>query len=344
MTSSGLGVVTVTAPQQRAPGEALGVLGTIGRTPLIRLERLFPDVDLQLWAKIEGANPGGSSKDRAALAMIDTAIADGSLVPGHSTVIESSSGNLGVGLAQVCLVRGLRFVCVVDRLITVQNLALLRTYRAEVVHAQPPAGSSETDLEARLRTVRTLVAADPAAYWPNQYGNPANALGQRTMMSQLWDDLDGQIDHLFLPTGSCGTLRGCAEFLRDRGASTRITAVDAVGSVIFGGERGRRLIPGHGASVRPALFADGLATDLVRVDDIDAVVGCRHLVAREGILAGGSSGAVVSAVHRRLPSLEPGSRCAVILPDRGERYLDTIYDDTWVHENLGPRREDLPCW
>jgi cysteine synthase A len=142
---------------------------------------------------------------------------------------------------------------------------------------------------------------------------------------------------VFLATSTCGTLRGCAEFLRGRGMQTKIIAVDAMGSVIFGRPAGKRLLPGHGAGVVPKLFSPDLADDVVHVSDLDCVVGCRRLVQHEAILAGASSGGVISAIERLVADdrLRSPARCVAILPDRGERYLDTVYSDSWVQSHLG---------
>ncbi|GAB7184062.1 2,3-diaminopropionate biosynthesis protein SbnA [Kitasatospora sp. Ki12] len=323
----------MTAPP--ADGVPGGVLSTVGATPLVELTRIFPDSGFRTYAKLEAHNPGGSIKDRSALNMLVDRIRSGALTPGKSVVVESSSGNLGIGLAQVCRYFGVRFVCVVDARTNQQNIAVMRALGAEVeVVTECDQGTGEY-LPVRLRRVRELVAGIPYAYCPDQYANPLNARAHRQTMREIVEELDGRVDYLVCATSSCGTLRGCAEYVRERGLTTRIVAVDAVGSVIFGGTAGPRLIPGHGASVRPALFGADLADEVVHVDDLDCLVGCRALARREAILAGGSSGAVLSALDRIRPRVPAGSVCAVVLPDRGERYLDTIYNDDWAAEHFG---------
>jgi cysteine synthase A len=154
-------------------------------------------------------------------------------------------------------------------------------------------------------------------------------------MHEIATELDGKIDYLFVATSTCGTLRGCAQYVRDHHLGTTIFAVDAHGSVIFGGQPAKRLIPGHGAARRPELYRPDLADACLRVSDLDCVVGCRRLVLREGILAGGSSGGVLMAVDQVKRRIRRGATCAVIFHDRGERYLDTIYSDEWVAEHFG---------
>jgi cysteine synthase A len=156
-------------------------------------------------------------------------------------------------------------------------------------------------------------------------------------MPEIVDVVGPQIDYLFLATSTCGTLRGCAEFIRDRGMSMKIIAVDAMRSVIFGLPAGKRLLPGHGAGIVPTLFDKSHAHDVAHVSDLDCVIGCRRLVQHEAILAGASSGGVISAIERFVAEDKLGrpARCVAVLADRGERYLDTVYSDSWVESHLG---------
>ena len=310
------------------------LLGTVGATPLVALSRLLPDAPFKIVAKLEAFNPGGSIKDRVAVRIIKTALASGDLRPGD-TVIESSSGNLGIGLAQACAYFGLRFICVVDPRAMLQNLAIIRAYGAEIDLVQEPDPATGDFLQARINRVQQLVASTPGAFWCNQYANPNNPRAHHQTMHEIATALGGRVDYLVCSASTCGTLRGCVEYIREHGLSTHVIGVDAVGSVIFGGPVGKRLIPGHGAGRLPALYRDGLADQHVYINDIECVQGCRHLVASEAILAGGSSGAVVMALQKIQDSIAPGATCALVLPDRGERYLDTIYSDAWVHKHLG---------
>lgn len=327
-----------------------GVLSTIGATPIVELTKLDPNSSVRIFAKLESHNPGGSIKDRSALEMLQERIRDGQLVPGKSTVIESSSGNLGIGLAQVCAYHGIRFVCVVDPRTNRQNIAIMRAYGAEVEVVTDVDPVSGEYLPVRIRRVRELVESITHAYCPNQYANPLNPRAHHSTVREILDVLP-TLDFVFCATSSCGTLRGCAEYLRRHQLPAQVVAVDALGSAIFGPPVGGRLIPGHGASVRPSLYADGLADMVIRVHDLDAIVGCRRLAAREAILAGGSSGAVVSALDVMRDRIPPGSTCALVFPDRGERYLDTIYDDDWVAMHFGdvahlwkePEMEAMSC-
>lgn len=312
----------------------VGILSTIGNTPLVELTKIFKDWPSRLFVKMEALNPGGSMKDRPATRIIEEAIRTNA-ISSETVVVESSSGNMGVGLAQACAYYGLRFICVVDPKASPQNIRLLKAYGAEVDFVSEPDKLSGEFLQARLSRVQELLDAIPNSFWPNQYSNSYNAIAHRLTMSEITGTLGDRVDFLFCATSTCGTLRGCAEYVRERGLKTTIVAVDAVGSLIFGGLPAKRLLPGHGASVRPALYQPELANRFVQVTDLECVVGCRLLVQHEAILAGGSSGAVLMAIEHLKNQIPAGSTCVGIFPDRGERYLDTIFSDEWVAEHFG---------
>jgi 2,3-diaminopropionate biosynthesis protein SbnA len=323
-------------PRTRPAGDQIadGILGAIRDTPLVALRRLVPDAGFDLYGKLEGLNPGGSMKDRSAAAILTAAMEEGRLSPG-GLVIESSSGNFAIGLAQASAYLRLRLICVVDTKTTSQHIAVLRTYGADVDMVDEPDPVTGQLLHARLARVRALLDSHAGAFWPNQYANRTGARAHHRMVREIERDLGCLPQYLICATGTCGTLRACSEYVRARGASTTIVAVDALGSAIFGPPAGPRLIPGHGAAIRPALHDDALADRVVLMSDAECVAGCRRLLMREAILAGGSSGAVVSALEHIAPDIEPGSTCVAILADRGERYIDTIYSDRWVMANLG---------
>lgn len=311
-----------------------GVLSAIGKTPLVRLSRVIPDARFKLFAKLEGLNPGGSTKDRPAFSIIRHAIESGDIRPG-TVVIESSSGNMGIGLAQACAYYALRFICVIDPKATAQNMRLLKAYGAEVDVVQEPNATTGEYLQARLNRVQSLLNLIENTFWPNQYSHRYNPIAHHQTMHEIATELGGQVDYFFCATSTCGTIRGCAEYVREHNMRTRIFAVDAVGSVIFGGVSGKRLIPGHGSAIRPAHYQPDIAERCIRVTDLDCVIGCRRLARQEAILAGGSSGAVLMAVDQVKDQIPAGATCAAILADRGERYLDTIYCDSWVKEHFG---------
>src|ERR1041384_3744743 len=311
-----------------------GILSAIGNTPLIKLNRVFRDINFDLYANLECLNPGGSTKDRSAASIIQHGIESGAIVPG-TVVIESSSGNMGIGLAQVCSYHDLNLICVVDPKTTQQNLNLLKAYGAAVDMVTEPDPQTGEFLQARINRVQELLRSTVNSFWCNQYANLHNALAHEQTMHEIATALDDKVDYLCCATSTCGTMRGCRDYVNEHGLKTKMIAVDAIGSIIFGGKKAKRLIPGHGAAMRPQLYRDDLADDVVLVSDLSCVVGCRRLMRTESLLVGGSSGAVISAVEQMRDRIRSGSTCVAIFADRGERYLDTIYSDTWIGAHFG---------
>jgi N-(2-amino-2-carboxyethyl)-L-glutamate synthase len=311
-----------------------GILSAIGNTPLVRLTRVLKDINFRLYAKLEAFNPGGSTKDRPAFSILKRALDTGHIREG-TTIIESSSGNMGIGLAQACAYLGLRFICVVDPKTTAQNIRLLKAYGANVDIVLDPHPETGEYLQARIDRVKELTTTIENSFWPDQYSNLYNPRAHYQTMDEIVSVLGPDIDYVFCATSTCGTMRGCAEYINTHGLHTRTMAVDAFGSVIFGGQKKKRLIPGHGAAIRPPLYQANLADECIYVTDLECVIGCRRLVQNEAIMAGGSSGAVLMAIEQISSRIPRDATCVAIFPDRGERYLDTIYSDTWVLEHFG---------
>jgi len=311
---------------------ASNILDTIGKTPLVKLDRIF-DGERGVFAKVEGANPAGSMKDRTAQLIVSELLRNGIIEEG-GTIIESSSGNMAVGLAQTCRFYGLHLIVVVDGNLNPHTYKLLTTYGAEIVMVTEPDAEGGL-LAARLYKVNELLETIPNSIWSNQYENPNNPKAHHTTMREIMDALDSKVDYLFVATSTCGTLMGCADYIEKNKLGTKLIAVDAVGSVLFGGKPGPRKIPGHGAGM-PSKFLDrGKVHRVVHVTDAECVVGCNRLLDSEAILCGGSSGGIVSAYLKYLPELPKDSISVLLLPDRGERYLDTVYNKEWVIENIG---------
>lgn len=312
----------------------MGVLSLIGNTPLLELERFYLEAPFRVFAKLEGFNPGGSIKDRPAVAILEDGLRSGAIGP-DTVIIESSSGNMGVGLAQACRYYGLRFICVVDAKTAAQNLRVLQAYGAEIDCVTEPDPVTGELLTARLNRVQELLRQTARGFWPNQYANLKNSGSHyQTTMHEIATAI-GQIDFLFVATSTCGTIRGCGEYIRDHGLPTRVVAVDAVGSLIFSDRRAQRMIPGLGAGIKPPLCELSLIDHCVHVDDLDCLLGCRYMMDREALLVGGSSGGVLTAVQKFRDRIASDSTCVVILPDRGERYLDTIFCDAWAQQHFG---------
>lgn len=306
------------------------VFECVGDTPVVALERLFPDDGVEVLAKLELMNPGGSMKDRSARHIVESGLADGT-IPAASTLVESSSGNFGIALAMAARLNGLQFICVVDPKTTGANVALLRQLGAQVeIVSEPDAAGGY--LTTRIRRVKEILAATtPRTVWVNQYANQRNwhAFYHGTG-AELARQLIHPPDYLFAPVSTTGSILGCSRRLRETFPDLQVIAVDAVGSVIFGERSYSREIPGIGSSRMPELFSRHEIDNVVHVDDVDAAHGCRELLSAEGIFAGGSSGAVVAAIRRTVPQLPRRARVLAILPDRGDRYLDLVYDDAWL--------------
>lgn len=314
----------------------------IGQTPLVALEELFKDnkKHIDLYAKLEYLNPGGSAKDRSGYNMMLNALQTGKINQ-DSVIIESSSGNLGIALAQVCLLLHLKFICVVDVKTTESNKRLLKAYGAEIDCVTEPDPETGEYLVARIKRVNQLLNEIPNSYRPNQYANIHNPEGHRPAMEEIIDSLGYAPDYVFCAVSTCGTIRGYREYIQKHDLYTKLIAVDAVGSVIFGAKRGKRLLPGHGAAVVPALYYDGIADDYIQLTDSECVIGCRRLLKREGIFAGGSTGAIVRGIEKYMNNIFSGASVVFVVHDRGERYLDTVYSDEWVNKKLSLNIEEI---
>lgn len=320
---------------------APGIRGTIGNTPLVQLNRLSGREDIKIWAKLEEFNPGSSAKDRTAAALVDAGIESGLLTTGVS-VVESSSGNLGIALSRECQLHGWPFHCVVDPRANARTVAIMKAFGAIVHLVDKPDPATGDWLVARRNLVKELLAEIPDSVTLDQYSNRAafRAHSEGTM-SEILSSLGHAPGLLLVAMSTTGTLGGCIQRLREEGADTRAIGVDAVGSVLFGGARSARTLPGFGAGVSPDLEKDVTPDEVVRIADVDSVVGARLLVHREGILTGASGGAVIAALMGRIPTLPAGTEVVVVLHDSGAAYLETVYDDEWVRETLQVGPEEL---
>ncbi|RSN69455.1 2,3-diaminopropionate biosynthesis protein SbnA [Actinomadura sp. WAC 06369] len=285
-----------------------------------------------LLLKCEGFNFAGSVKLKAAAAMVDAAERDGLLAPG-STIVESSSGNLGIALSLIAADRGLKFVCVTDPRCNPASMRVMRALGAEVrVVSRTDANGGF--LESRIRYVRELCETD-GYVWLNQYANRNNWLAHYRGTAPAIDRQFPDLEVLFVGAGTTGTLMGCARYFREHDRPVTIVAVDAVGSVTFGGVPGPRMVPGLGTSSRPALVDESLIDDVVHVPEADTV-RTAHALSSRGFLFGGSTGTVVSGACRWLDAKYPGADpvAVAIAPDLGERYLDSLYAEGWLREHF----------
>ncbi|CAN5512799.1 S-sulfocysteine synthase CysK2 [soil metagenome] len=301
-------------------------------TPLVRLHgREKSPARAKLWGKLELAMPG-QMKDRVALQAVEDAERAGLLAPG-GIIIESSSGTLAEGLARVGVVKGYRVIIITDPRLDESSLNKLRALGAEpeIVTYYHPTGGWQ---QSRLERLREFLAANPKAYWPQQYETSSNPGAYRDqMVNELLEALDGRIDALVATVGSGGSLCGTASTLRKRIPGVRIIAVDAVGSVQFNQPNLPRLQSGHSNSIIATNIDHTVIDEVQWLSDGEAFHGCRELARREGIYGGGSSGAAYVAASWVASQMEPDQQVVALFPDRGDRYGTTIYSDAYLKEH-----------
>jgi cysteine synthase A len=296
----------------------------VGRTPMLRLTRVLDGAarDVELYAKLESSNPGGSVKDRIGAAMIEAAEAEGRIEPGRTTIVEATSGNTGIALAFVCAAKGYDLVLTLPQGMSRERSGLLRLYGAEVQEVESLGGMDEAVEAARRMAERDDV------FLPDQFSNPANPeVHRRTTGPEILEALDGRVDVFVAGVGTGGTVTGVGEVLKDRNAEARVVGVEPSGSAVLSGKPpGPHKIQGIGAGFVPAVLNRDILDDVMAVGDEDAIDVARQLARREGVLAGISGGAAVHAaleVARRPES--SGKRIVTILPDSGERYVSTPF-------------------
>jgi cysteine synthase A len=281
--------------------------------------------------KLECFSAGGSIKTKTARQMIEQLERAGKIGP-HTRLIESSSGNLGLALSIIAAERGYRFTCVSDPNISPQTARLMRVYGAEVVLVERRDANGGY-LASRIDYINSRLAADPNLVWLNQYANPANPAAHEHLTGEEILAAFPRPDFLFVATGTTGTLTGVSRAMREKSPLTRIVAVDSLGSVTFGTKAGPRFIPGAGSSRRPEIASEDAMDDLELVPEADTIVMCRRLAAK-GLMLGGSTGMVLSALTKWSGQIPRNSCVVAISPDMGDRYLDSIYDDAWVESHF----------
>lgn len=298
------------------------------------------DDEAPTYLKIESLNIAGSIKFKAATQIIADLEDANVLYPGK-TVIESSSGNLGLALAIICAGKGYPFICVSDPNVSSQTAALIKAYGAEllIVDRRDSLGGF---LQERIATIRRMVAEDPSLVWTNQYANPSNKAAHYLHTAPEILEAFPEVQALFIGAGTTGTLMGCAEYFRQHSPSTRIVAVDSVGSTLFSHVPGKRHLPGLGASRCPELLDCSLVDDFVLIPERETIAYCRSIGKSMGILLGPSSGTVLAGVKRFGAKLDKTGPVIAISPDLGDRYVDTVYCDEWVEHRFGTMQANDP--
>jgi cystathionine beta-synthase len=320
------------------------LIALIGNTPMMRLDRTARDVDCHLLAKLELYNPGFSSKDRPALAMIEHAERDGRLQPG-GTIVEPTSGNTGVGLAIVAARKGYRCVFVCPDKVATDKIAQLRAYGAEV-HVCPT--SVDPDHPDSYYSVSDRLARElPGAWKPDQYHNPDNPQSQYdTTGPEIWAQTKGRITHFVCGVGTGGTISGIGRYLKERNPAIRTIGADPEGSVYSGGTGRPYLVEGIGEDFWPSTYDPSVFDEVIAVSDAVSFATARRVTREEGLLIGGSGGTAVAAALQVAAGLPPEAVVVVHIPDSGRGYLSKLYDDGWMADHgflraAGPTVGDL---
>ncbi|PKN06938.1 MAG: cysteine synthase A [Deltaproteobacteria bacterium HGW-Deltaproteobacteria-8] len=292
----------------------------IGKTPLVRLNKISQGLGATLVAKLESMNPGGSVKDRIGLSMIETALADGRITP-ESVIIEPTSGNTGIGLALICAIKGLRLILTMPESMSLERRKLLAGYGAELVLTPANLG-----MKGAIARALELVATTPKGFMPMQFENPANPEAHRTSTAlEIWADTDGQVDCFVAGVGTGGTITGVGQVLKQKKPGVRIVAVEPTDSpVLSGGAAGPHKIQGIGAGFVPGVLDTAVYDEIIQVGAEDAFALARRLMREEGISCGISSGANAFAAMQLASRPEMAGKLIVfVVCDTGERYLST---------------------
>ncbi len=312
------------------------ILETIGKTPLVKLNRINKDLSPLLLTKLELFNPGGSSKDRIAVSMIDEAERKGLLRPG-GTIIEPTSGNTGLGLALVGIMRGYKLIFTMPDKMSREKEDVLTAHGATVIRT--PTEVDADDPRSYYKVAERLLQEIPNSFSPNQYFNENNpAAHYLSTGPEIWEDTDGKITHFIAGIGTGGTISGVGKYLKEKNPGIRVIGVDTEGSLYEDYFKKREtsvhsyLIEGIGEDFIPPIvnFAD--IDDIITVSDRDAYATARELVKKEGIFSGSSAGAAVYAGLQLARNLSENDIVVILLPDSGKNYLSTLYNDAWMTE------------
>jgi cystathionine beta-synthase len=307
------------------------ILQSIGRTPLVRLRRLTEGLQAKVYVKVESINPGGSIKDRVALAMINEAERRKWLLEG-GTIIEATAGNTGLGLAMAAAVKGYRCIFVLPDKMSAEKIRLLQAYGAEVVIT--PTSVAPDSPESYNGVADRLAREIPGAWRPNQFTNLANPeVHYRTTGFEIWEQTDGRVTAFVAGVGTGGTISGVGRYLKEQNPDILIVGADPEGSVLSGGSPRPWKVEGIGEDFVPKTFNSQLVDDWVRVGDAESFYIARQLARREGILVGGSSGTAVAAALRFARRLGPEHLVVALCADTGRNYMSKLFDDQWLREN-----------
>lgn len=297
------------------------IISIVGHTPTIKLKNKLSNISV--YAKLEGQNPTGSLKDRAAVYVLRKGLQSG-LINRRDGVIESSSGNYAIALAYFAQSLRIPFTCVIDPKILPINENILRVLGANIVKIKKPDAHGGYLLE-RIAYIRSFLKKHPGTYWINQYANPLNAAAYGAIATEIHQELS-KLDYVFVGVGSGGTITGISQKIKKLSPTTRVVAVDVEGSVIFGGKGASRSIPGIGSSMQPVILKKAKIDDVVVVTEEETMRACKELLKEDALFVGGSSGSVYAACKKYFRKRKTGHKnVALIFADRGERYAEKVF-------------------
>lgn len=316
------------------------ILGTMGNTPLVRLNKVTADIEAQVVAKVEFFNPGGSVKDRIGIQIIEDAEKEGLLKPG-GTIVESTSGNTGIGLAIAAALKGYKCVFVLGDKQSMEKIQLLRAHGARVIVT--PSDVEPDDPNSYYSVARRIAEETPGAILANQYHNPSNPKTHvLTTGPEIWEQTDGKIDVFIAGVGTGGTVSGVGQYLKEKNPNIKIVGVDPVGSILYDHFKTGKIteaysykIEGIGEDFLPGTYNHEILDDMVQVGDKESFLMTRQLVREEGIFCGVSCGSAVAGALKyvRQEKLGKDKLVVVLLPDSGSRYLSKVFNDDWMREN-----------
>ena len=307
------------------------VLDRIGHTPLIKLSKITEGLNVNIFAKVEYFNPGGSSKDRIALAMIEDAEKQGLLKPG-GTIIEATAGNTGAGLALVAASKGYRCIFVLPDKMSDDKINLLKAYGAEIVIT--PTSVAPDSPESYNGVADRLAKEIPNSFRPGQFNNLINPQAHYLSTGkEIWEDLEGNIDVFVAGMGTGGTISGTGKYLKEQNSNITIIGADPEGSILSGDTPKSYKVEGIGEDFIPVTFNRQVVDEFIRVSDTESFTITRRLAREEGLLVGGSSGTALAAALKYAQRLAEGSNIVVLFPDTGRNYLTKIFSDDWMFEN-----------